>query len=951
MTRRLPPTVLLERLPDSVVDSIEKRRRLLGLLGGDVEAVVDTLNRWRPGQTVRVAFLGGDAGLHEKVASVASEISWYCNLQLDFGWSFESSSFRTWSEEEREYAAEIRVGFDLDGYYSLVGTDAITPDIGDPQEQVGGRPHQRSMNLGGFDEELPLDWRRTVLHEFLHAVAFHHEHSNSYGPCQDEFRWEDDPGYVPTRDEHQQFTTDSEGRRPGIYTFLGGPPNDWSKATIDHNLRAVRGQGIASSRFDPASVMLYRFDDLFYKTPDGPCAPVGDGDQLSAGDIAGLRYLYPFGAEQATASEPKDEILERIASLSKETLETTASEAGAVPVAPEPILETDRATYRSSILANLAGSGDDDESTIGNEGLEGAFGVSLDDALNLSDEDFEAIVRPRGRPSLRIASSGKYEEPTAEPWVSALSLPDVRKMLGERGASVGRVELGGIKAPFIGTAWMIGADLAVTNRHVASIFTARWGAGWRMFWHSGVRVDFGVTGAGPEAKVAEVLYVAEAHEPDIAILRLEAPAGQTLPPAIPIAAELPQPGALIAAIGYPGDERKTLRHDLGDLSRIFHDEYAIKCLAPGKLMEDLLFQPPFARHDCSTLKGSSGSVVLDLQTGDAVGLHYSGQPGVANRMVKPEIVGKRKEAISGAEATPEASATSAADSEEALRIEDLEDRNGYDPNFLGADGEVPLPGFGKHKPFAARVPGAPGDDPYSLRYRNYSVVMHSGRRLALLTAVNIDGALARRVKRGRDKWSYDPRLPRALQSGNQLYRNNPLDRGHLVRRLDPAWGNSHQEAAAAALDTFFWTNCAPQHSELNQKTWLSLENHLLEHADNQGFKISVLSGAIFRIDDPVYRDEWQLPQEYWKVVTMLHTVTGRLSATAYIVSQRELLSDVEFAFGGFRTYQVPIWKLERETGLRFRGPDGRRLGDWDPLDRAESTAGRVLLSPDGIQLA
>ena len=29
-------------------------------------------------------------------------------------------------------------------------------------------------------------------------------------------------------------------------------------------------------------------------------------------------------------------------------------------------------------------------------------------------------------------------------------------------------------------------------------------------------------------------------------------------------------------------------------------------------------------HDCSTLGGNSGSVLLDLQTGEAVGLHFAG---------------------------------------------------------------------------------------------------------------------------------------------------------------------------------------------------------------------------------------------------------------------------------------------------------------------------------------
>ena len=57
------------------------------------------------------------------------------------------------------------------------------------------------------------------------------------------------------------------------------------------------------------------------------------------------------------------------------------------------------------------------------------------------------------------------------------------------------------------------------------------------------------------------------------------------------------------------------------------------------------------------------------------------------------------------------------------------------------------------------------------------------------------------------------------QTGEDVYRDNDLDRGHLVRRLDPAWG---PKSAAAVDDTFHFTNCAPQHHEFNagRTLWL-----------------------------------------------------------------------------------------------------------------------------------
>jgi hypothetical protein len=43
--------------------------------------------------------------------------------------------------------------------------------------------------------------------------------------------------------------------------------------------------------------MLYRFPPLFYKNQPSPCAPIGNGQELSAGDIRALQLLYPSTAE------------------------------------------------------------------------------------------------------------------------------------------------------------------------------------------------------------------------------------------------------------------------------------------------------------------------------------------------------------------------------------------------------------------------------------------------------------------------------------------------------------------------------------------------------------------------------------------------------------------------------------------------------------------------------
>ncbi|WP_223173671.1 DNA/RNA non-specific endonuclease [Georgenia yuyongxinii] len=273
---------------------------------------------------------------------------------------------------------------------------------------------------------------------------------------------------------------------------------------------------------------------------------------------------------------------------------------------------------------------------------------------------------------------------------------------------------------------------------------------------------------------------------------------------------------------------------------------------------------------------------------------------------------------------------------EAISIDpDYSTRSGYDRAFLTVP--LPLPGRGPDLSAVA------SDE---LRYHHFSVVMHRPRRLALFTAVNIDGKQSEQIRRESDKWIRDPRLPAEDQTGEDVYRDNPLDRGHLVRRLDPAWG---PVAKAANDDTFHFTNCTPQHHEFNagQTLWLGLEDYVLRHADNLDLRVTVVTGPLLDPGDPRYRGV-ALPRQFWKVVAMV-TGAGRLSATGYLLSQAAFLDDLgpeEFSFGAYRTFQVPVTRLARLTGL-----DLAAFAAGDPLGALETTPlPRELIRLDDIVL-
>ncbi|TVL87381.1 DNA/RNA non-specific endonuclease [Streptomyces sp. SAJ15] len=247
----------------------------------------------------------------------------------------------------------------------------------------------------------------------------------------------------------------------------------------------------------------------------------------------------------------------------------------------------------------------------------------------------------------------------------------------------------------------------------------------------------------------------------------------------------------------------------------------------------------------------------------------------------------------------------------------LADRAGYDPGFLGP--QVPLP-----------TPTDPAIEIVPLPYTHFTVLLRPDRQLAAATTVAIDGARLRDSDRD-SRWRLDPRLPNGHQAGNELYADNSLDRGHLVRRLDPVWGEPG-EAERADDDTFHYTNAAPQADIFNQgkELWLGLETYLLEHAAEFDRRLVVHTGPVLLDSDPVYRGV-KIPLRFWKVVGFLDD--GQLAATAYILDQSPDLTAAEAAralakaeaegnpppLGAFRTFQAPIRDIATLTGLDF-GP-------------------------------
>jgi hypothetical protein len=258
---------VIEAYPDKIIALLERRDRKLRLAlppyinDNAFGLVIADTKLWRVG-ALRVSFKGGSSELHGKIAEVASEWSQYGGIEFDFGYNEKTGEYRKWSEDDDGH---IRVGFEYQGYWSLVGTDSADPNIVNDGDIT--------LNFNDFDNDLPDDWEGTVLHEFGHALGFHHEHQSPANLC--DFDWDK------------------------VYEELAGPPNYWPKRKVDHNLRQLPAEELIFSRHDKDSIMHYAFPSWMFKSgANSPCY-TENNDKLSETDKQMMEMAYPRDKKRA----------------------------------------------------------------------------------------------------------------------------------------------------------------------------------------------------------------------------------------------------------------------------------------------------------------------------------------------------------------------------------------------------------------------------------------------------------------------------------------------------------------------------------------------------------------------------------------------------------------------------------------------------------------------------
>lgn len=251
---------------------------------------------------------------------------------------------------------------------------------------------------------------------------------------------------------------------------------------------------------------------------------------------------------------------------------------------------------------------------------------------------------------------------------------------------------------------------------------------------------------------------------------------------------------------------------------------------------------------------------------------------------------------------------------------------GYDPHFLSGEHVVDTPSAANGDVSNDYAPTKTGD--LVRHYTHFSLAMSASRRFCRWVAWNIDGNALQKLSREDMEFTLDEAYESRYQVDNDLYANNPLDRGHIARRADLLWG-SREEAEDANKASFLFPNITPQLDTFNQSSkhglWGEVENAAFEDIKVEKLKVSVFGGPIFKDTDFPFHGTL-VPRSFWKAIAYVED--GTLKAKAYVLTQDNLEAKLEsLGLEPFELYQVTLSDLSAMTGL-----------DYGPLAAADTMA-------------
>ena len=276
--------------------------------------------------------------------------------------------------------------------------------------------------------------------------------------------------------------------------------------------------------------------------------------------------------------------------------------------------------------------------------------------------------------------------------------------------------------------------------------------------------------------------------------------------------------------------------------------------------------------------------------------------------------------------------------------------NGYDPNFLGKNFKIDIPSFNSEIDSDILKNENLRDD-YIADYCHYSVVMSKKNRQAYLSICNLDQTKYKKVN-GRNWFLDDKQIGRENQLGNEYYKCNVWDRGHLTRRTAVTWGDNDFIAKKASNDSCCYANACLQHENFNQDEWRIPEDEAHKCKRDLNGKISIITGPLF-----TECDKWltfkgsnlkpaRIPSGFWKIIYYIDGKKKKLGCEAYLIYQDDL--SIQDRRGrkniDIKTIQVSISEITDLTGIEF----SEKLYNANPL--WYHTEGRAIEEPEQYEI-
>ncbi len=193
-----------------------------------------------------------------------------------------------------------------------------------------------------------------------------------------------------------------------------------------------------------------------------------------------------------------------------------------------------------------------------------------------------------------------------------------------------------------GLLFLIDTDIAMTNRYVSEKLEGKFiyrkdKHGRRMPAIINFKKEYRSI-KNLEFDIIKVLHVERKTGPDLSFLQMfrKNQDGLDVPSQIKLSSVSIASGSHVCAIGHPLRD-KYYPYQV-DMHKVLAGIYEVKWVSPGmvKNVENNIFA-----HDCSTVGGSSRSMIYNYQAGEAVGIHFGWEDNIQNYGIPSPLIIKK----------------------------------------------------------------------------------------------------------------------------------------------------------------------------------------------------------------------------------------------------------------------------------------------------------------------